>query len=72
MIVVCNNTKVSKLVYDWIAGWEKKDTDGENVVVKGNLPIFNNEDNGAWSEHLNTLLIDSNQLESGEALKGAV
>lgn len=71
MIVVCNNTKVSKLVYDWIAGWEKKDTDGDNVVVKGNLPIFNNEDNGVWSEHLNTLLIDSNQLESGEALKGA-
>ncbi len=71
MIVVCNNTKVSKLVYDWIAGWEKKDTDGENVVVKGNLPIFNNEDDGVWSEHLNTLLIDSNQLESGEALKGA-
>ncbi len=71
MIVVCNNTKVSKLVYDWIAGWEKKDTDGENVVVKGNLPIFNNENNGVWSEHLNTLLIDSNQLESGEALKGA-
>ena len=70
MIVVCNTTKVSKLVYDWIAGWEKKNADGENVVVKGNLPIFNNEDNGAWSEHLNTLLIDSNQLESGEALKG--
>ena len=70
MIVVCNNTKVSKLVYDWIAGWEKKDTDGENVVVKGNLPIFNNEDNGVWSDQLNTLLIDSNQLESGEALKG--
>lgn len=70
MIVVCNNTKVSKLVYDWIAGWEKKDTAGESVVVKGNLPIFNNENNGAWSEHLNTLLIDSNQLESGEALKG--
>ena len=70
MIVVCNNTKVSKLVYDWIAGWERKTADGENVVVKGNLSIFNNEDNSAWSEHLNTLLIDSNQLESGEALKG--
>ena len=70
MIVVCNNTKVSKLVYDWIAGWEKKNTNGENVLVKGNLPIFNNEDNGAWSDRLNTLLIDSNQLESGEALKG--
>ena len=71
MIVVCSNTKDSKLVYDWIAGWEKKNADGENVVVKGNLPIFNNENNGTWSEHLNTLLIDSNQLESGEALKGA-
>ena len=70
MIVVCNSTKVSKLVYDWIAGWEQKNTHGENVVVKGNLPIFNNEDNGAWSDQLNTLLIDSNQLESGEALKG--
>lgn len=70
MIVVCNNTKASKLVYDWIAGWERKTADGENVVIKGNLPVFNNEDNGAWSEHLNTLLIDSNQLESGEALKG--
>ena len=71
MIVVCSNTKDSKLVYDWIAGWEKKTADGENVIVKGNLPIFNNEANGVWSEHLNTLLIDSNQLESGEALKGA-
>lgn len=68
MIVVCNNTKVSKLVYDWIAGWEKKIPDGENIVVKGNLPIFNNEENGAWRDQLNTLLIDSKQLESGEAL----
>ena len=68
MIVVCNNTKVSKLVYDWIAGWEKKTPDGENIVVKGNLSIFNNEDNGVWSDQLNTILIDSKQLESGEAL----
>ena len=70
MIVVCNNTKVSKLVYDWIAGWEKLTADGEKVIEKGNLPIFNNEENGEWSEKLSTLLIDSKQLESGEALKG--
>lgn len=70
MIVVCNNTKVSKLVYDWIAGWEKLTADGEKIIAKGNLPIFNNEENGAWSEKLSTLLIDSKQLESGEALKG--
>ncbi len=69
MIVVCNNTKVSKLVYDWIAGWEKETADGQTVVVKGKLPIFNNEDNEKWSEKLNTVLIDSKQLESGEPLK---
>ena len=68
MIVVCNSTKVSKLVYDWIAGWDKKTPDGENVVVKGNLPIFNNETEGVWRDQPNTLLIDSKQLESGEAL----
>ena len=71
MIVVCSTTKDSKLVYDWVAGYEKKTLDGENIVVKGNLPIFNNEENGVWSDQLNTLLIDSKQLESGEALKGA-
>ena len=71
MIVVCNNTKVSKLVYDWIAGWEKLTANGEKVIVKGNLPIFNNEENGEWSDKLSTLLIDSKQLESGEALRGA-
>ncbi len=70
MIVVCNNTKVSKCVYDWMAGWEKKTAAGDKVVVKGKLPIFNNERDGHWSDKLNTLLIDSKQLESGEALKG--
>ena len=68
MIIVCNNTKVSKLVYDWIAGWEKRTSDKEDVVVKGNLPIFNNEEGGVWRDQPNTLLIDSKQLESGEAL----
>ena len=68
MIVVCNTTKVSKLVYDWVAGWEKKTPDGEKVVIKGNLPIFNNEEDGVWRDQPNTLLIDSKQLESGEAL----
>lgn len=68
MIVVCNNTKVSKLAYEWISGWEKQTSDGNKVVVKGRLPIFNNEENGGWCDTLNTLLIDSKQLESGEAL----
>jgi type III restriction enzyme len=67
-IVVCNNTNVSKLVFDFIAGWEKQI--GEQTVVQaGQLDIFRNDDgNGAWLHRPNTILVDSRQLESGEAM----
>ena len=68
-IVVCNNTNVSKLVYDWISGWEKKISDDSSVVVPGKLSIFRNSDDGGnWLSVPNTILIDSEQLESGEAM----
>jgi len=68
-IVVCNNTNVSKLVYDYISGWEKPLPDGSTVVAPGELPIFCNDDgNGHWLPRPNTILIDSEQLESGEAM----
>jgi len=68
-IVVCNNTNVSKLVYDYISGWEKTLAPGSTVVVPGALPIFRNDDgNGHWLPRPNTILIDSAQLESGEAM----
>ena len=67
-IVVCSNTTVSKMVYDWIAGWEKLLEDRTKVVVPGKLAIFSNEDHGEWRGRPNTLLIDSAQLESGEAM----
>jgi type III restriction enzyme len=67
-IVVCNNTNVSKLVYDYVSGWEKPLTDDKSVVVPGQLSIFNNEENGKWRARPNTILIDSEQLESGEAM----
>ncbi|GAB6284902.1 MAG: DEAD/DEAH box helicase family protein [Methanoregula sp.] len=67
-IVVCNNTNVSKLVFDHIAGWEKKIGD-ETVVQAGALPIFRNDDeHGGWLSRPNTILVDSEQLESGEAM----
>jgi type III restriction enzyme len=69
-IVVCNNTNVSKLVFDYIAGWEKQLPDGPTVVVPGQLSIFSNEENGAWRARPNTMLIDSEQLESDEAMSG--
>lgn len=67
-IVVCNNTNVSKLVFDFIAGWEKQI--GEKTIVQaGQLPIFRNDDgNGSWLHRPNTILVDSKQLESGEAM----
>jgi type III restriction enzyme len=67
-IVVCNNTNVSKLVFDYIAGWEKPVGDGIQVQA-GALPIFRNDDgHGAWLNRPNTILVDSQQLESGEAM----
>lgn len=67
-IVVCNNTNVSKLVFDFIAGWEKQ-IGGHSIVQAGQLPIFRNDDgNGTWLHRPNTILVDSRQLESGEAM----
>ena len=67
-IVVCNNTNVSKLVFDFIAGWEKQIGE-ETIVQAGQLRIFRNDDgNGAWLHRPNTVLVDSQQLESGESM----
>ena len=67
-IVVCNNTSVSKLVYDYISGWTKKLPDGTEVPVPGKLPLFTNVEHVAWLARPNTILVDSQQLESGEAM----
>jgi type III restriction enzyme len=67
-VVVCNNTNVSKLVFDYVAGWEKPLPDGSTAIVPGKLPIFSNEDHGRWTPWPNTILVDSQQLESGEAM----
>lgn len=67
-IVVCNNTNVSKLVFDYISGWEKP-MGGQIRVQAGALPIFRNDDgNGGWLQRPNTILVDSEQLESGEGM----
>jgi type III restriction enzyme len=66
-IVVCNNTAVSKMVYDYIAGWNKP-IGGHTVPVPGKLPLFSNVQDGTWTQRPRTILVDSEQLESGEAL----
>ena len=69
-IVVCNNTSTSKLVYEWISGFERTSEDGEKDRSHlGHLELFRNYDGlGQRLPRPNTLLIDSAQLESGEAL----
>ncbi|GAK60595.1 type III restriction-modification enzyme, R/helicase subunit [Candidatus Vecturithrix granuli] len=72
-IIVCNNTRTSKTLFDYAAGYEKIEN-GAPVLVPGKLPLFSNvEESGAiterrWSTRPSTLLIDSQQLESGESL----
>jgi type III restriction enzyme len=68
MIVVCPNTAVSKLVFDWISGWEKKLDNGESVLVPGELDLLSNVENGVWAARQRTILIDTVQLESGDPL----
>jgi len=67
-IVVCQNTTISKMVHDWIAGYEQTDADGNATIHSGNLPLFSNAADGGWIDRPNALLIDSAQLETGEAM----
>ena len=67
-IVVCNNTSVSKLVHDYVAGWEKTLPDGRTVWVPGKLRLFSNGQDGVRAARPATILVDSEQLESGEGM----
>jgi type III restriction enzyme len=69
-IVVCQNTNISKLVFDWIAGW-KTSEDDSTPPASGKLKIFSNVEDGSWIDRPNTLLIDSAQLESEDAMDPA-
>ena len=68
-IIVCNNTATSKLVYDYVSGFHREDESGRRTFVPGRLELFRNYDEqGNRFGRPRTLLIDSRQLESGDAL----
>ena len=68
-IVVCNNTATSKLVYDYVSGFQRQHEDGSSSLENGRLELFRNFDEyGNPLARPHTLLIDSEQLDSGEAL----
>jgi type III restriction enzyme len=69
-IVVCQNTAISKLVYDYISGFYRTNEDGTQSLENGRLALFRNFDynTGNPLPRPNTLLVDSEQLEAGDAL----
>lgn len=68
-IIVCQNTAISKLVYDYVSGFFRNNEDGSTQLENGRLELFRNFDaHGNPYARPRTLLIDSEQLESGEAL----
>jgi type III restriction enzyme len=69
-IVVCQNTAISKLVYDFISGFHRPNEDGSTTLENGRLALFRNFDDttGNPLPRPNTLLIDCEQLEAGDAL----
>ncbi len=68
-IIVCNNTATSKLVYDYVSGFHRTgDKEGQEVYHEGRLALFRNfDETGRRYARPSTLLIDSEQLESGDA-----
>ena len=68
-IIVCQNTAISKLVYDFVSGFHQKTHDGTPTLSNGRLALFRNfDENNNPLARPNTLLIDSEQLEAGDAL----
>ena len=71
-IVVCANTTISKLVFDWISGYDKVGVTAEGDTVQqpaaGHLELFANVEQGEWLREPRSILVDSAQLESGEQL----
>jgi type III restriction enzyme len=69
-IIVCQNTAISKLVYDFVSGFHRRNEDDTTALENGRLALFRNfdESTGDPLARPNTLLIDSEQLEAGDAL----
>ncbi|MHB9149791.1 MAG: BPTD_3080 family restriction endonuclease [Thermoleophilia bacterium] len=68
-IIVCNNTSASKLVYDFVSGFQRENEDGSTALENGRLALFRNfDEHGNPFGRPRTFLIDSEQIERGDAL----
>lgn len=70
MIMVCPNTTVSKLVFDWVAGVDLCARTRPSVNIRpGRLPLLSNVVDGQWLDRPRSVLIDSVALESGDTFR---
>ena len=68
-IIVCQNTAISKLIYDYVSGFHRQLQNNQSEFIAGRLHLFRNFDNhGNPLPKPNTLLIDSEQLECEDSL----
>ena len=69
-IIVCQNTTISKLLYDYVSGFYRENDDGTQTFENGRLALFRNfeADTDRPLARPNTILVDSEQLEAGEVL----
>ncbi|MBA2375325.1 MAG: DEAD/DEAH box helicase family protein, partial [Rubrobacter sp.] len=68
-IIVCNNIATSKLVHDYISGFHRENYDGSTTLENGRLALFRNfDEHGNKYARPHTFLVNSEELESGEAL----
>jgi type III restriction enzyme len=69
-IIVCQNTSISKLVYDYVSGFHRPNEDGTSTLENGRFELFRNFDEVTGNPYPrpNTILVDSEQLEAGGTL----
>lgn len=71
-IVVCQNTAISRLIFEWISGFEREPGekgDERAAFHTGHVELFRNYDeHGGRLPKPRTLLIDSRQIEAGDTL----
>ena len=68
-IVVAANTNISRLIHEWMTGWEEAGSDGETVRHHGSLPLFDNVDaEGNWLARPVSVIVDSKVIDSGDQL----
>ncbi len=68
-IVVAQNTNISRLLHEWMSGWEEIGADGNPVRHHGNLPLFDNVGaDGNWIPRQVSVIVDSKAIDSGDQL----